>query len=193
MTQDSNIADRLAAAVRYVPVEVEGRLDALHDRTRSRTGRRRATALVIAAAIGITSVFLAWRLVPRADHPQPAGPGGIFSGIGGWVVISDVGLEAIDPAANSGSSPVMLTHPPGEQFDVPMSWSSDGTTLLFARYTEGHAALRPGDLFLLDSSGRLTQVAHGSGIWGSLSPDATKVVYQDGITPGEAWLVAYSW
>jgi WD40 repeat protein len=178
MNDDPIIAERLAAAVRYVPVEVERRLEALHARSRSRVGRRRAAALATAAAIGIAAVVLTWRLAPRADHSQPVGRG-IFSGINGWVVISDVGLEAIDPATSSGSSPVVLTHPPSGRFDVPMSWSSDGTTLLFARYATGHAAGGPGDLFLLDQSGRLTHIAHGSGIWGSVSPDATRVVYQD--------------
>jgi Tol biopolymer transport system component len=58
-----------------------------------------------------------------------------------------------------------------------MSWSSDGTTLLFARYS--HDGAGPGDLLLLHASGRTTNVATGSGIWGTLSPDGTRVVYQD--------------
>jgi Tol biopolymer transport system component len=104
-----------------------------------------------------------------AETPSPTRPVsvdlGVFGPVAGRIVYEyGNGILAVDPAAADSGDAIRLSNEPGG----PRGWTSDGTELLV------HRDVR---LLVLHADGTETEVPGGSGLFATISPDGSRVVY----------------
>jgi hypothetical protein len=161
----STIKERLHDLANEAPTSLEVPAT-LAPRARRRLARNVAVgvgALGVVAALSLAGVHSLTRV---SGHRPAASPRDTFAGVHGWIAFSDSGLQAVNPDDPSAS---MYLPTSVRVTQVPIAWSRDGSKLLVRDHDR---------LSVLFSDGSEQFVA--TGLWGSFSPDGTRVVYEDG-------------
>jgi Tol biopolymer transport system component len=174
MTPRNDVLDRLAPLFEPAEHPFESFLRRRDRRRRART----VGALVLAAAVLAAFAASGLRLLGH-EGSSPATPPGPFGATRGWITASDGGVVAVDPAPGGGSREVRLTSPPEGSVDGPVSWSADGSTLLFVRYggDANGSGVRHGELFVARAEGPVRRVRTDGATWGSLSPGGSRLAF----------------
>ena len=137
---------------------------------------------IVAAALAIGAASLAFLLPMRHDGAAPATPNASWvpAQLRGWIAYgSDGQIGAVDATSQGSSADTRVLFAPTEGAAWPVSWSPDGTSLLFVQSEPGDGS-DPGDLTSLNvlhddgSVQQLTQpTADGTITVGSFAPDGT--------------------
>lgn len=165
---DTEIRERLTDLATDVPTSVP-----VPPRLVGRARRRIALNVVgasLVAAIVALGIFDGVRAIDRTDRAPATGPTpNAFAKVHGWIAYS-VGNQpfAVDPLDPANPVPVAPAHA-----GTPIGWSLDGSRLLLRRVAPGG-----GDLWVLSGDGAERRVTDdATALWGSLSPDGSKVAY----------------
>src|SRR4051812_6925668 len=145
-------------------------------------------ALTMAAALLIGAASLAFLLSGGRGVTSPGGDAnGVWdpAAVRGWIAYSSDGnIIVADPTKTDRSMDRRLLFQPGTGAAWPLSWSPDGSSLLFLWSRHGDMSSPPADadLSILHDDGRVTQVTtNGEPAVGSFAPDGT-VVYTTLVT-----------
>ena len=158
-----------------------------------RRDRKRRNQRIGAGALAIILALVSFVALTRA-FPTPSvrrtsqrrSPQGIFSEVGGWIVVRERGRDLGGgpvTSQRSESGQIQLSTEEG----IPLAWSSDGSNLLISRgsrlafsggqmHWEESDASRRG-LFVLNADGTGTRLVPDVVSGASFSPDGTTVVF----------------
>jgi dipeptidyl aminopeptidase/acylaminoacyl peptidase len=144
----------------------------------TRSARPWRRVAIVAAALAIGAASLAFLVPAHHDGSTPTGENGPWAPaeLRGWIAYSSDGdIIVVDPSSTAHPLDRRLLFHPTAGAAWPLSWSPDGTSLLFSWAAPGSSPVPDeADLFVLHDDGQLTRVTtDGRPSVGSFASDGT--------------------
>jgi Tol biopolymer transport system component len=185
-TADPQLKERLSRAVDLASLEIERRLQELHDASARRSATRRIGTIAFALGLAALALVAAWRLLPIgtgddsvANDPTPTGRIAYMVATVDMTGSGDeIDLYSVD--ADTGNVSPLLK---GPDIAISPTWSPDGTRVAFAMDEPGGSAY---DLYVMNADGSdLLHVGGGTVRSVAWSPDGASIAYTDMLTTQE--------